>query len=87
MATHKSAEKRATQNEKRSVRNASLRSSIKTSMKAVVASVATKDKEAATKSLQSAIPAIARAATSGAFHKKTASRRISRLTKKVNAMK
>lgn len=87
MATHKSAEKRATQNEKRSIRNASLRSSIKTSIKAVVASVATKDKEVAAKSLQSVTPAIARAAARGAFHKKTASRRISRLTKKVNAMK
>ena len=86
MATHKSAEKRATQNEKRSIRNASLRSSIKTGMKAVVALVATKDKEEATKSLQSAIPAIARAAARGAFHKKTASRRIARLTKKVNAL-
>ncbi len=87
MATHKSAEKRATQNEKRRARNTALRSSIKTGMKAVVATVATKNKEEATNALQSAIPAIARAGARGAFHKKTASRRISRLTKKVQAMK
>jgi small subunit ribosomal protein S20 len=86
LATHKSAEKRATQNVQRSIRNASLRSSIKTSIKAVVASVGTKNKEEATQSLQNAIPAIARAAARGAFHKKTASRRIARLTKKVNAL-
>ena len=86
MATHKSAEKRALQNEKRRVRNVALRSGIKTSIKTVLAAVEKKDMEVATKSLKNAIPAIAKAAAHGAFHKKTASRRISRLTKKVNAL-
>ncbi len=86
MATHKSAEKRARQSEKRNVRNASLRSSIRTSVKSVVTAVTAKDKEEAAKTLQMATPAIARAAAQGAFHKKPASRRISRLTKKVNAL-
>lgn len=86
MATHKSAEKRATQNVKRNDRNIALRSRIKTVIKSVTASVSTKNKEEAVKSLQSAIPAIARAAARGAFHKNTASRRISRLTKKVQAL-
>ncbi len=87
MATHKSAEKRARQNEKHRERNASLRSSIKTGMKEVLTAVEKKDKEKAATSLSNAIPAIAKAAASGAFHKKTASRRISRLTRKVNALK
>lgn len=87
MATHKSAEKRARQNENRRVINASLRSGIKTKIKTVLAAVEGKDKEEAATSLKSAVPAIARAATQGAFHKKTASRRISRLTKRVNALK
>ena len=86
MATHKSAEKRARQNENHRVRNASLRSGIKTGMKDVLSAVAGKDKGTATASLKKAIPAIAKAAAKGAFHKKTASRRISRLTKKVNAL-
>ncbi len=86
MATHKSAEKRARQNEKRNIRNASLRSSIKTGMKTVLTAVEGKEKEGAVASLHRMIPAIARAAAKGAFHKKTASRRIARLTKKVNAL-
>jgi small subunit ribosomal protein S20 len=52
----------------------------------VLAAVEKKDMEEATKSLKNAIPAIAKAAAHGAFHKKTASRRISRMTKKVNAL-
>jgi len=86
LATHHSAEKRARQNEKRNIRNASLRSGIKTRIKSVLEAVTAKDKEGAAKSLQMAAPAIAQAAARGAFHKKTASRRISRLTKKVNAL-
>jgi len=86
LATHKSAEKRALQNEKRRARNVALRSGIKTTIKNVLMAVEKKDMGEATKSLKNAIPAIAKAAAHGAFHKKTASRRISRMTKKVNAM-
>ena len=86
MATHRSAEKRARQNEKRRLQNTTIKSSIKTKMKAVVAAVATKNKEEAARALNSAVPSIAKAAAKGAFHKKTASRRISRLTKRVNAL-
>ena len=86
METHKSAEKRALQNEKRRARNVALRSGIKTTIKNVLMAVEKKDMGEATKSLKNAIPAIAKAAAHGAFHKKTASRRISRMTKKVNAM-
>jgi small subunit ribosomal protein S20 len=87
LATHKSAEKRARQNEKRRIGNVSLRSGVKTSMKTVLTAVEEKDRDGAVVSLQKAVPAIARAASRGAFPKKTASRRISRLTKKVNALK
>jgi len=86
LATHRSAEKRARQNEKRRLQNTTIKSSIKTKMKAVVAAVATKNKEEAARALNSAVPSIAKAAAKGAFHKKTASRRISRLTKRVNAL-
>ena len=86
MATRRSAEKRARQNEGRRLRNAALRSSVKTEMKGILTAVGKKDKEGAVKALSGAVPSIAKAAAKGAFHKKTASRRISRLTKKVNAL-
>jgi small subunit ribosomal protein S20 len=40
--------------------------------------------EKAQEALLAAIPIIERAAVKGAFHKKTASRKVSRLTKRVN---
>jgi small subunit ribosomal protein S20 len=40
--------------------------------------------EKARKALLAAVPVIERAAVKGAFHKKTASRKVSRLTKRVN---
>ncbi|MGZ6238189.1 MAG: 30S ribosomal protein S20 [Syntrophales bacterium] len=87
MATHKSAEKRSRQNEKRRLRNTSVKSNIKTHVKSVVAAAETKDKKGSGTALAAAVPAIAKAASKGVFHKKTASRKISRLTKKVNALK
>ena len=86
MASHKSAEKRDRQSEKKRQQNATAKSRIKTMMKDVVAAVGKKDKEEALEALNKAVPSIAKAASKGAFHKKTASRRISRLTKKVNAL-
>ena len=87
MARHKSAEKRCRQNEKRRVRNTSVKSNIKTHVKSVLSATETKDKKGSETALAAAIPAIAKAASKGVFHKKTASRKISKLTKKVNALK
>lgn len=87
MATHKSALKRSRQSEKHRERNVAVRSGIKTGMKAVLAAVEEKDSETAKAVLAEAVPAIAKASAKGAIHKKTAARRISRLTKKVNALK
>jgi small subunit ribosomal protein S20 len=87
LATHKSAEKRSRQAEKHRERNNAVKSSIKTGVKAVFEAVETKDQEEAKAVLAKTIPAIAKAAAKGAFHKKTASRKISRLTKRVNTLK
>ena len=87
MLTHKSAIKRSRQALKHRERNASLKSSIKTGVKTVLEAVEGKDPEAAKATLAKTIPAIAKAAGKGAFHKKTASRKISRLTKRVNTLK
>jgi small subunit ribosomal protein S20 len=87
LATHKSAEKRSRQAVKHRERNNAVRSSIKTGVKSVVETVETKNLEAAKAVLAKTVPAIAKAAAKGAFHKKTASRKISRLTKRVNTLK
>lgn len=86
MATHKSAEKRARQSEKRRMRNTSARTRVKTSVKAVLKSVEEKDVEKSREVLLDTTKIIDKAAASGIFHKNTAARRISRLTKKVNAL-
>ena len=86
MATHKSAIKRSKQGEKKRLRNASVSSSVKTRIKAVLKAVDEKDKIGSTAALTAAIPVIDKAVSKGVFHKKTASRKISKLTKKVNTL-
>jgi len=86
LANNKSAEKRARQSEKRRMRNTSARTRVKTGVKAVLASVEEKDAEKARKVLIDTTKIIDKASARGIFHKNTASRKISRLTKKVNAL-
>lgn len=86
MATHKSAEKRDRQSKKRRERNIADKSAIKTTIKSVLSAVETKDKEASAKALKAAIPALDKAAVKGVIHRKNASRKISRLTKKINTL-
>ncbi len=87
MATHKSAEKRDRQNKKRRERNISAKSALRTKVKTVDTAVEGKKKTEAATALKAAAPALAKAASKGLIHKKNASRKISRLTKKVNALK
>ena len=87
MIVHKSVVKRSRQALKHRERNVSVKSSIRTSVKTVLEAVESKDPEAAKAALVKAVPAIAKAAAKGAFHKKTASRKTSRLTKHVNSLK
>lgn len=86
MASHKSAIKRMKQNEKRRERNTAARSNVKTAIKKVIGAVGAKDKEEAGKMLTAAIPQIAKASAKGILHKRSAARKISRLTRKVNAV-
>ena len=81
-----SAMKRARQNVKRNLRNKSVLSSVKTVIKKVEDAITTGDKEAAKKALHQAIQSLTKAASKGVLHKNTASRKISRLTKQVNAL-
>ena len=84
MANIKSAKKRILVDRRNAERNKAIQSSVKTAIKKVDAAVAAKDKTAADTALVAAISEIDKAASKGVFHKKTASRKISRLTLAVN---
>ena len=86
MANHKSAIKRAGQNEIRRMRNKSVKTRIKNSVKNVRLAVSEKSSEASLKRLDDAKSIIDKAAKKGVIHTKTASRKISRLTKLVNTI-
>lgn len=81
-----SAIKRARQTEKRNLRNRAERSKLKGVIKTVEGSVQDKNKEASENSLKNAIKTISSAVSKGIIHRNNASRKISRLTKKVNAV-
>jgi small subunit ribosomal protein S20 len=87
LATHLSAIKRARQNEKRRLRNLNIRTTVKSSVKKVRVAIEKKDLEGAQKALSKAIPLIQKADSKGVFHKNTSARKISRLTREVNALK
>ncbi len=86
MANHKSAEKRNRQNKIRNARNTHIRSTMRTYVKKVRTAVAEGDQAGAQSLLEKAVPCIDKAAAKGIIHKATASRKISRLAKLVNAM-
>lgn len=86
MANIKSAKKRILVSETRTARNKSIRSEVKTSIKKVEAAVAASDKAAADTALKAAISVIESAASKGVYHKNNSARKVSRLTKLVNAM-
>ncbi len=81
-----SALKRARQTVKRNLRNTSVKSTLKTVIKKVDTAVSSGNKEDALKALIEAVRELNMAASKGIIHRNTASRKISRLTKKVNAL-
>ena len=81
MANIKSAKKRILVNRTKAARNKSIKSAVKTAVKKVDAAVALKDKEAASSALVEAISTIDKAASKGVYHKNTAARKVSRLSK------
>ena len=86
MANHKSAIKRNRQSEKKRARNASVKSQVKTRVKAVLRAVEDKDRSESVASLETAISLIDKASSKGVLHKNNAARKISRLTRRVNAL-
>ncbi len=86
MATHKSAEKRIRQTEKRTAINRSRMSRVRTFVKKVETAIDTGDKQAAQSAFHVAQPELHRAITKGVLHKNTASRKLSRLAARINAL-
>jgi len=63
-----------------------VKSLIKTYSKKVIIAVEEKNPQGATQALREVVPIFQKASAKGSIHKRTAARRISRLTKKVNAI-
>ncbi len=85
MANIASAIKRARQTEKRRERNAYHRSTMRTYVKKVRKALDSGDVNAAREALGKAVEIIDKTASRGVIHRNTASRKISRLVKAVNA--
>ena len=86
MANSAQARKRARQAEVHRLRNASQRSAMRTSIKALRRAIAAGDKEQAVAAFQAAVPALDRMARKGIIHKNTAARGKSRLNNAVREM-
>ncbi len=83
MANTKSARKATRKIARRTAVNKSRRSQMRTAVRDVEAAIAAGDKKSALAALKAAEPQLVRAARKGLVHKKTASRKISRLTRRL----
>ena len=86
MANTRSARKAVRKIARRTLVNRSRRSQMRTYMRKVEEALASGDQSAATAALGEAAPLMMRAAQKGIIHKNTASRKVSRLTKRVRAL-
>lgn len=86
MANHKSALKRAKQNEDRRMRNRSTKTRVKKVVKEVRLAASDATNEPVAAKMTAAQSTIDKAAKKGVIHKKTAARKISRLNKLVNSV-
>lgn len=87
MANHKSALKRARQNEVRRIRNKSYKTRAKTAVKEVKSASETNSPKQAEESFIKAVSIIQKTVSKGVIHNKQASRKISRLALQVNQLK
>ena len=87
MANHKSALKRARQNELSRLRNKAVKTRLKSIVKNVRFSAEESSNEDVSAKLVAAQSLIDKASKKGVIHKKTAARKISRLSKLVNSAK
>jgi small subunit ribosomal protein S20 len=86
MANTPSAKKAVRKIERRTAINKSRRSQMRTYIRKVEEAIASGNAAAATKAFRMAEPLVMRAAQKGIIHKNTASRKVSRLCARVNAL-
>jgi small subunit ribosomal protein S20 len=86
MANTKSAKKAARQTNRRTDVNKARRTRLRSSVRKVEEAIASGDKNAAAAALKAAEPVIVRTGQTGVVHRKAASRKVSRLAKRVGAM-
>lgn len=84
MANHKSALKRARQNEVRRLRNKGYKTKVKNAVKEVRNAAASSSADLAKENFVKAVSIIQKTASKGIIHKKNASRKISRLARRIN---
>jgi small subunit ribosomal protein S20 len=86
MANTSSAKKAARQAVRRTEINKSRKTRMKSEVRKVEEAIAAGDKKAAAAALQAAQPVLVRSAQKGVVHKRTASRKVSRLAARVKSM-
>jgi small subunit ribosomal protein S20 len=86
MANTPQAKKRIRRNANRAVVNGNRVGRIRTFVKKAEAALASGDKSAATEAMAQMQPELARGVSKGVLHKNTASRKFSRLTKRLAAL-
>jgi small subunit ribosomal protein S20 len=86
MANSPSSKKRALQADRRAAVNKARRTRMRTFLRRVEEAIAAGEKAAAAEALRLAQPEVMRSVSRGVIHKNTASRKISRLAGRVNAL-
>jgi len=86
LANHKSAIKRAKQSEQNRIRNRSRRTRMKHAIRSFEEALVSQNPEQVMSRLKEAVSVIDKTASKGVIHRNLASRKISRLTQKVNAL-
>ena len=86
MANTSSAKKRVRRDERKTVTNVNRRSRIRTFLKRVEIAIETGDIDAANAALKSAQPELMRGVPRGVVNKNAASRKISRLSRRIKAI-
>lgn len=86
MANTTSAKKATRKIARRTAVNKSRRSRVRTFLRKVEEAIASGDRAGAEAAFQAAQPELMRAASKGIFHPNTASRKVSRLARRVNAL-
>jgi len=86
MANTPQARKRIRRNAQRTIVNVNRKSRIRSFLKSVETAIEGGDKAAAAQALKVAQPELARGVAKGVFHRNTAARKMSRLSKRIAAL-